>query len=73
MAQTMATIIVREMVPKLVYSPADAAEMLSICRSEVYELIAQGEIESYKHGKARRIPHASLVAYVERKTAEVRS
>jgi excisionase family DNA binding protein len=50
--------------------PEEAAEVLGIGRSTLYELLAAGQIESVHIGKARRIPVASLEQYVERLRAE---
>lgn len=44
----------------------DAARMIGIGRTKLYELIATGELETVKIGKATRITIASLHALVER-------
>ncbi len=41
--------------PKLAVTPEEAAEMLSIGRTQVYELIRSGELDSVAFGRARRI------------------
>ena len=51
---------------KMLHPPEEAAELLTISRSQMFELIARGEIESVKIGRLRRIPHDALAAYVER-------
>lgn len=51
---------------KLLLTAAEAAELLGIGRSTVYELIASGEIESVQIGRARRIPEPALAAYIAR-------
>ena len=38
---------------------------LSICRTKVYELLRNGELESVRIGASRRIPAAALADYVE--------
>jgi excisionase family DNA binding protein len=48
----------------LLVTPEEAAVILRIGRSTVYELIARGELESVKIGRCRRIPRESLTAYV---------
>lgn len=50
----------------LLHKPESAAAYLEIGRSKVFELMASKEIESVTIGRSRRIPHAALVAYVER-------
>ncbi|MBL7498161.1 helix-turn-helix domain-containing protein [Frankia sp. CNm7] len=55
---------------KLLLTPAEAAELLGLGRSTVYELLAVGDLESVLIGRARRIPHAALVAYIERLRGE---
>jgi excisionase family DNA binding protein len=47
-----------------------AAERLELSRTKVYELIADGELESIKIGGSRRVPAAALHDYVERLRAE---
>ena len=54
----------------LLYSPERAAERLELGRTKVYELIANGELESITIGRARRIPADSIHAYVERLRAK---
>ena len=35
-------------------------------RSKIYELIGEGEIETVKIGKSRRVPYASILALIEK-------
>ncbi|OAA26555.1 DNA-binding protein, excisionase family [Frankia sp. EI5c] len=51
---------------KLLFTPAEAAEILAIGRTTVYELLATGALESVRIGRSRRIPRAALNAYVRR-------
>ena len=51
---------------KLLHSPEAAAALLDVGRSQIFELIARGEIESFKIGRLRKIPHDALTAYIER-------
>lgn len=44
----------------------DAARMIGVGRTKLYELIAAGEVETVKLGKATRITTASLHALVRR-------
>lgn len=44
----------------------DAARMIGVGRTKLYELIATGEVETVKIGKATRITTASLHRLVER-------
>jgi len=53
----------------LLHTPADAAKLLGIGRSTLYELLADGTIPSVKIGSSRRIRHADLEAYVAALTA----
>ncbi len=50
----------------LLLRPEEAAARLHVGRSTVFELMADGQLESIKIGRSRRIPHAALVAFVER-------
>lgn len=54
------------LVEKLLLKPEEAAEMLSIGRSKVYELIGTGELASVRIGASRRIPAEALVEFVSR-------
>ena len=47
----------------------DAARMIGIGRTKLYELISSGELETIKIGKATRITTASLHRVVERHRA----
>ena len=49
---------------KLLLTPAEAAELLGLGRSTVYELLASGALESICIGRARRIPRDALDGYV---------
>lgn len=44
----------------------DAARMIGVGRTKLYELISSGELETVKIGKATRITKASLHRLVER-------
>jgi excisionase family DNA binding protein len=50
----------------LLYSPQEAAEMLGVSRSQMFELLACGDVESVKIGRLRKIPREALTAYVAR-------
>ena len=54
------------MTDKLLVTPAEAAEKLSISRSKVYELLDQGALRSVKLGTCRRIPVEALVDLIAR-------
>jgi excisionase family DNA binding protein len=49
---------------KLLLTPVEAAHMLSIDRSTLYDLLMNGEIPSIKIGRARRIPVRALERWV---------
>jgi len=51
---------------KILVSPDEAAELLSIGRTYLYELIHAGEIKSVQVGRLRRVPVAALHEYVEK-------
>jgi excisionase family DNA binding protein len=50
---------------KLLYGVDEAAEVLAIGRTRVYELMNDGSISYVKIGASRRIPAAALAAFVE--------
>jgi excisionase family DNA binding protein len=51
---------------RLLLSPKEAAEVLGIGRSKLYELLQAGSIESVKIDGCRRVPRVALEIYVER-------
>jgi excisionase family DNA binding protein len=51
-------------VTKLLLKPEEAAAVLAVGRSKMYELMASGAIKSVKIGGCRRIPTAALEEYV---------
>lgn len=53
-------------VDQLLLTPEDAAELLAVGRTKLYELLRTGALESVRIGAARRIPASALTAYVER-------
>lgn len=50
---------------RLLLSPAETAVALGVSRSMIYKLMAAGELETVKVGRARRIPVEAVEAYVE--------
>jgi len=55
---------------RLLYRPEDAATILSVTRTRVYDLIRSGQLPSVKLGRSRRIPGAALHDFVDSLTAE---
>lgn len=51
---------------KLLVKPEEAATILSVGRSTVYDLMASGELESVRIKGSRRIPIAAIERFVER-------
>jgi excisionase family DNA binding protein len=50
----------------LLLTAEQAAVVLSICRTKVYELMRTGQLESIQIGSSRRIPVGALDEYVDR-------
>ncbi len=50
---------------KLCYTPIEAARLLGLGRTKVYELMASGQITSIRIGRSRRIPATALRAFIE--------
>lgn len=50
---------------KLLLTPEHAADLLSIGRSKVYELISDGRLASVRIDASRRVPMSALVDFVE--------
>jgi excisionase family DNA binding protein len=55
----------------LAVSPRHACRLLSVGNTRLYELIAAGEIESYRDGRSRRITVASIRTRIARLLANV--
>lgn len=49
---------------KLCLTADEAAQVLSVGRTTIYELLSRGELASISIGRSRRIPLSSLKAYV---------
>jgi excisionase family DNA binding protein len=50
---------------KVLLTPEEAAQALSIGRSKVYELLRAGALASVRIGASRRIPVDAVRAYVD--------
>ena len=50
----------------LVVRPRQACEMLSIGMTRLYELLNEGQLQSLRYGRARRVTTASIHAFIER-------
>jgi excisionase family DNA binding protein len=48
----------------------DGARMIGVTRSMLYEILAKGEIESFKLGRRRLILVKTLEAYINRQARE---
>ncbi len=57
-------------VSKMLLSPEEAAELLSISRTRLYYLLARKVIRSIKEGRARLVPALELEAYIQRRLVE---
>jgi excisionase family DNA binding protein len=55
---------------KLLLTPEEAAQVLGIGRTKVYELMLSNALESVKIGASRRIPVQSLGTFVDRLRAQ---
>lgn len=54
----------------LLVTPARAWELLGVSNSYGYELLANGELDSVKLGRARRITVASIHRLIERRLSD---
>jgi excisionase family DNA binding protein len=55
---------------KLLVSVEEAALLLSLGRSHVYELVQRGDIITLKLGRSRRVPVSALQAFIARQLQE---
>jgi excisionase family DNA binding protein len=54
---------------KLLLTVEEVANLTSLGRSTVYELLARGEIPSITIGRSRRVPSEALHAWIRREMA----
>ena len=55
---------------KLLYTPEEAAVLLSMSRSRVYVLLSRQRIGSIKEGRRRLVPFIELESYIQRRIHE---
>ena len=51
-------------VEKQLFTPSEAAKVLSISRSKLYELIGQGRLSSVRIDASRRVPAQAVVEFI---------
>jgi excisionase family DNA binding protein len=66
----MKTKRIEDELPVLLVRPEDAARVLGVGRTKVYELMRSGALRSVRVGGLRRIPVAALDEFVARLEAE---
>jgi len=52
--------------PRVLYRVEEAAELLSVSRNRIYELIRSNQLRTVQVGSSRRVPARSLDEYVAR-------
>ncbi|HDS1059583.1 helix-turn-helix domain-containing protein [Pseudomonas putida] len=57
-------------VPQLSVSIEEAAKSIGVARSTIYEIVARGDLPSFKLGRRRMILMAELSAFINRVAAE---
>lgn len=55
---------------RLVYTVAEAGELLGISRAFAYELVARGELPVIRLGRRRLVPKVALLAFIAQGTDE---
>ena len=58
---------------RLLFRIDEAAEVLSLGKSKLYELLARGELPTVKIGRATRVPAESLQRWVRKQVAAAES
>ncbi len=56
---------------KLLLRPMEAAEIMSVCRSRMYQLLATGALPSIRIGRSVRIPVAALNRWIEEQNLRI--
>lgn len=64
-ARVLDPILEEPSLTKLLLTPEEAAQVLGIGRTKVYELMLSNALESVKIGASRRIPIQSLSTFVD--------
>lgn len=60
----------RPAIEPLLVRVEEAARLLSLSRSTIYEMLDSGELPSVRRGAAQRIPIAALHAWIARQTSD---
>lgn len=50
---------------KLLFTAEEAAKIIGVGRTKMYELLRVGAVRSVRIGRCRRIPHDALIAFVD--------
>ncbi len=58
-----------ERIPRLLLTVEEAADRIGICRSNMFKLIRQGDIQSVRVGRLRRVTPAALEDFVRQLSA----
>jgi excisionase family DNA binding protein len=61
------------MADRILFRPAEAAELIAISRARCYQLIADGTIPSIRIGGSLRVPAEALRKWVATQLAEKRA
>jgi len=59
-----------EVIDKLLLKPAEAAHVLGIGRTKLFELLASGALESVQIGHSRRVPTDAVDSFLAQLRAE---
>jgi excisionase family DNA binding protein len=54
----------------LLLKPGEAADLLGVSRSTIYQLLGSGQVPSMRVGKLLRVPAAALQRWVNERAAE---
>ena len=55
---------------RILLAPEDAAQLMSVGRTYVYQMMAAGELRSLKMGRLRRIPLSEVERFVSARLGE---
>ena len=55
---------------KMLLRPVEAAELIGVGRSKLYQLLASGDLPSIRIGSSVRVPVDALRAWIARQTVE---
>ena len=68
--EEMSTAVAAQGLPKMLLTMEEAAQVLSLGRNTIYDLVLRRQIASVKIGRLRRVPLEALRAFVDQQLGQ---